>query len=135
MGRELTTIDTKALSSILEASRNGLGVFTAPFSKEVLIFHDIMVAGTRNIFNIDEIVDELEIALRLRLLRDPKNLSSKWSVKVMDHKGREVGFLPADVNEPVARLMDVGKAMFAKVQSVEARGSWYQILLEIYLDD
>ena len=135
MTGELSKLETGALSTYLNAGRNGLGSFSAPFSGEVLVFHDVTVAGTRNVFNIDEVVSDIEIGARVKLLRDPQNLSDKWAVKVLDAKGREFGFLSADVTEPVSRLMEAGKAMFAKVQSIEEKGSWYLICLEVYLDD
>ncbi len=135
MTDEIVKIEEGPLSVLLDASRGGLGGFSAPFSGEILVFHDVLVAGTRNVFNIDEIVEELKAEGRVRLLRDPENLSNKWAVKVLDAKGREFGFLSADCTEAVARLMDAGKAMFAKVQSNELRGEWYMISLEVYLDD
>ena len=135
MASELTKTDVGALSTLLNANRGGLGSFSAPFSGEVLVFHDVLVAGTRSIFNIDEIADELHSGCRVKLLRDPQNLADKWAIKVLDAKGREFGFVSADCTEAVARLMDAGKAMFAKVQEKEVRGDWYMISLEVYLDD
>ena len=135
MADELSKIETGALSTFLNAGRGGLGSFSAPFSGEVLVFHDVAVAGTRNVFNIDEIVADLKIGMQIKLLRDPQNLSDKWAVKVLDAKGREFGFLSTDCTEAVSRLMEAGKAMFAKVQNIEEKVSWYLISLEVYLDD
>ena len=135
MADELSKIDAGALSTFLNAGRGGLGSFSAPFSGEVLVFHDVAVAGTRNVFNIDEIVADLKIGMQIKLLRDPQNLSDKWAVRVLDTKGREFGFLSTDCTEAVSRLMEAGKAMFAKVQNIEEKVSWYLISLEVYLDD
>ena len=135
MANDLTKTATGAISTYINAKNGGLGGFKAPFSGEVLVFHDVCVAGTRNVFDIDEIAFELEIGSRVKLIRDAGNLSSKWAVKVFDSKERMFGFLAADVSEPISRLLEAGKAMFAKVQDVENKGGWYQILLEVYLDD
>ena len=135
MSKDLTTTATGAISTYINSKNEGIGAFKAPFSGEVLVFHDVAVAGTRNVFNIDDIVYELEIGTRVKLIRDVGNLSAKWAVKVFDSKERMFGFLASDVSEPISRLLEAGKAMFAKVQDVENKGGWYQILLEVYLDD
>ena len=135
MTQKLSKIDKSAISAILDSNRSQLSNIKSPFAGEILIFHDVNVAGTRNVFLIDEITSELEIGSRIKLLRDKKNLQSKWAVKVLDSKEREFGFLSADCAETVSRLMDAGKACFAKVSNIELRGDWHLIELEVYLDD
>ena len=136
MNTGITTYKTEdALSTLLNNNKFGISDFSKPFAGEILLFSEARVAGTRNIFNIDEIVDELEAGQRVKLQRDPHNLGDKWAVKIIDGKGRTVGFLSSDCSEVVSRLLDAGKSLFAKVSNLQVRSGWHLIELEVYLDD
>ena len=131
----LAKINEGAIGALIDAKNiKGLD-FSAPFEREVLLFQGVGVAGTRSIFNIDEVFSSLHPGAKVTFLREPDNLNDKWAVKVMDEKNRQIGYLAADCEEVVARLMDAGKALFGKVENAEIRGNWHLIELEVYLDD
>ena len=135
METSLVNTKKKSITTLADTNKMGFSDLSKPFSSEILLFRRVRVACTKNIFNIEETVKELEVNQKLELLRDSKNLGDKWSVKVLDSKGRNVGYLSSDCSEVVSRLMDAGKKMFAKVENIEKRPRWNLIELEVYLDD
>ena len=135
METSLVNTKKKSITTLADTNKMGFSDLSKPFSSEILLFRRVRVAGTKNIFNIEETVEDLEVNQKLELLRDSKNLGDKWSVKVLDSKGRNVGYLSSDCSEVVSRLMDAGKKMFAKVENIEKRPRWNLIELEVYLDD
>ena len=115
------------------AQDRGLGV-PLPFQNRIVLLEGIHVAGTSHVPGIDELVTTISAGDELTLQRDPGNLHDTWAVRVFAH-GSRVGYLPCDCNEVIARLMDGGKRIGAKAVSLERRGRWHKIDLEVYLDD
>ncbi|MBQ6395813.1 MAG: HIRAN domain-containing protein [Atopobiaceae bacterium] len=106
-----------------------------PFSEPVLLVSDTRVSGTTHIDGIEGISEMLQEGDRLRFERQPQNRFDEWAIAVYDSRDNRIGFVPADINEIPARLMDAGKRLFGKVTSVEQRGSWQRIGMAVYLDD
>jgi hypothetical protein len=46
-----------------------------------------------------------------------------------------VGYIPRDKNEVIARLMDAGKQFFAVVAAKEWEGNWLRLEVKVYLKD
>lgn len=106
-----------------------------PFSDPICLIPDARVAGTTHVEGIGDIARSLAEGDSLRLERDPKNRNDQWSIRVFDVKGNRLGFVPADVNEIPARLMDGGKRLYGEVTEVGRRGSWWRIGMAVWLDD
>ena len=106
-----------------------------PFASKIKIIEGIRIAGTTHVNNIEAIAAGLEPGTELRLVHDIDNQFDRWAVKVLTKSETRIGFLPADVNEIPARLLDGGKRVFAQVVAVEHKGSWCKIEIEVYLDD
>ena len=84
---------------------------------------------------VDEIQDSRSIALvDDRLLREPGNLADTWAIKVFVGDVR-IGYVPADRNEILARLMDGGKRLSAEVVDHELVGTWHKVTMGVWLDD
>ena len=105
-----------------------------PFQNKILLIEDTRVAGTTHIHGIDGIVKGLDVGSDLRLEREPNNLADSWAIKVFAGNDR-IGYVPADVNEILARLMDGGKALSAKLVGKEKIGNWNKLHMEVSLDD
>lgn len=105
-----------------------------PFQNRIVLIEDTRVAGTTHIFDIDAIVAKLEVGMQLRFEREPDNLADCWAVKVFAGDKR-IGYIPADCNEILARLMDGGKALSGKLTDMEKVGSWNKLHMEVSLDD
>ena len=58
----------------------------------------------------------------MKPVRDAGNLHDRWAIKVM-HEGKRLGFVPCDVNEILARLMDGGKNSRAPSSKEKFAGS------------
>ena len=106
-----------------------------PFSEPILLLEQIHVAGTSHVKGIEAIASRLSRGMRLRLERDAANRYDSWAIRVLDGEGRRLGWLPADRNEVIARLMDGGKSVYAEVTCVDRRDEWTMIGIEVFLDD
>ena len=129
----LSVIAPSGLGFAGGAQGQSLGV-PLPFQNRIVLLEGIHVAGTTHVPDIDALAAKISAGDELSLQRDPDNLHDRWAVRVYAH-GSRVGYLPCDCNEVVARLMDGGKRIGAKAVSLERRGRWHKIDLEVYLDD
>lgn len=105
-----------------------------PFPTTITLCEDVMVAGTSHIVGIDDVLDSIELPADVKLVRDAGNLHDRWAIKVM-HEGKRLGFVPCDVNEILARLMDGGKKLTGTVFEREVRGRWNKLHMEVTLVD
>ncbi len=70
----------------------------------------------------------------LRLVREPQNPHDANAVRI-EWRGEMLGYLPRRENADVARQMDRGAPVKARiVRLVEARNPWQRIRFEVYVD-
>jgi len=124
-----------ALLAVMHGQGTGALDIPKPLSEPILIIPKTRVAGTSHVEDIDVICEGLAAGDRLTFVRERSNRYDEWCVRVMDARGRRVGFVSADVNQIPARLMDGGKQLFGKVLGVELVGRWYRVDMEVFLDD
>ena len=105
-----------------------------PFQNKIVIFESMRIAGTTHIGDIDDIANKLSIESELRLVREKDNLVDCWAIRVFSGE-IPIGYVPADCNEVLARLMDGGKALSATLVSKEKLGRWNKLHMEVILDD
>lgn len=105
-----------------------------PFQTKILLVADTHIAGTTHVRNIDAIAAEIEEGAELKFVREPDNLADRWAIRVFAGKTR-LGYVPADCNEILARLMDGGKALSGKLIEKEKLGKWNKLHMEVSLDD
>ena len=129
----LATIGAGNIISAADASGTPLSV-PLPFQNRIVLIEDTRVAGTTHIDNIDAIAENLEIGTQLRFEREPDNLADAWAIRVFA-KGVRIGYVPADCNEILARLMDGGKPLSGTLTSKEKIGHWSKLHMEVSLDD
>ena len=129
----LAAIGAGGIVSAADAAGSPLSV-PVPFQNKIVLFEDVHVAGTTHVRGIDEIVETLDAGADLRLRREPGNLADAWAICVYAGE-RHIGYVPADCNELLARLMDGGKALSAKLVGKEMRGTWHKLRMEVSLDD
>ena len=99
-----------------------------------MLIEGARIAGTTHICGIDEIVERVEVGDELRFEREPGNLADYWAIKVYAGDDR-IGFVPADCNEVLARLMDGGKALSGRLTGKEKVGTWNKLRMDVSLDD
>ena len=134
-----TQPDAGALATITQAQQLGLvGANTLsvpmPFESRIVLFESIRVAGTSHAPDIDATMGQMPDEARLDLVREPDNQADSWAIRV-EHDGKKIGYMPADKNEVLARLMDGGKTLGGELASHELRGTWWNVHMEVYLID
>ncbi|MBR2682465.1 MAG: HIRAN domain-containing protein [Atopobiaceae bacterium] len=134
----LASVTSSTAGALLVAMHQGSGSVLdvpKPFSQPICLVPDTRIAGTAHVEGIDELVERLTEGTRLELVRDAKNRYDRWAIELRNSEGEHLGFVPADINEIPARLMDGGKRLFAEITDIELRGSWWKIGIGVWLDD
>lgn len=129
----LAAIGASALMNAADAAGTPLSV-PVPFQNEIVLVERARIAGTARVHGIDAIVAGLEDGCALQLEREPGNLADRWAIRV-SAGGKKLGYVPADCNEVLARLMDGGKALSGKLVGREKTGNWNKLYMEVALDD
>ena len=122
-----------ALIAALHQEGSGILDVPKPFSDPICLVPNTRVSGTTHVEGIGELARRLSEGDRLRLERDVHNRYDRWTIRVIDAQGNRLGYVPADVNEILARLMDGGKRLYAEVGKVERRDSWWKIGMGVWL--
>ena len=129
----LATLIKGGIITFDPTAATGLGV-KPPYDEPIVLYEDLRVAGTTHVEGIDGLVAGLSVGSELRFVREPDNLHDQWAIKVYAGENR-LGYVPADSNEVLARLLDGGKRVYGKVCATEKIGEWNKIIMEVYLDD
>ena len=104
-----------------------------PFAREILLT-ECHVSGT--VYKeLKAIEPRLIAGAMLALQREPDNAHDTLAIRVYDPAGNALGYIPRIANAPLARLMDAGKQLFARLESKEWRGDWLKIDIGIYMKD
>lgn len=140
----MSNSSSNAGGAISPIPKGGLGLFSkdttaefsipAPFTNKICLIEDTHIAGTTHVEGIDGIVEQVTKGQDLRFERDKGNLHDYWAIKVFAGNDR-VGFVPCDINEILARMMDGGKRVFGAFAYGEKLGRWNKLHMEVYLDD
>ena len=78
--------------------------------------------------------DDMKTGDRLTLVREPENVHDANAVRV-EWNGHRLGYVPRRENSDVARQMDRGAPVKARiVRLTQARNPWQRIEFEIYVD-
>ena len=104
-----------------------------PFVKEIFLLQ-CHVAGTayRDFKNIESGFQEGDF---LALKREANNKYDKLAITIYDEVGNNIGYVPRDKNEILARLMDGGKLIFGKIKTTQWINNWLKIDMKIYMRD
>ncbi len=105
-----------------------------PFSREIFLIN-VHIAGTSYVEDIEEIESELIEGDMIVMKREPDNQYDELAILILDKKGRKIGYVPRNNNAILARLMDAGKIIFAKIISKNRADYWLKIDIEIYLKE
>ena len=76
---------------------------------------------------------DMKVGDRFELVREPANLHDPRAVRVEWH-GRMIGYVPRAENEAVARQLDAGNRLEARItRLLKHRDPWKRVEFEIYL--
>lgn len=101
--------------------------------REILLAR-MHIAGTAY-YDAAAAAGRLRPGQRLALRRQPRNPYDALAIEVLGLEGRKLGYVPRRRNEMPARLMDAGKRVCARTESIERRGNWLNVQLALYLED
>ncbi len=131
---ELGLSQPLAHSVLAQIRESGLS-FSAPFSEPILLVKRARVAGAPRFMAEQDKCPPLAPGKQLDLRREADNAHDPWSIRVQLPDGTLLGYLPADSNEILSRLMDAGKRLYATVIEVDSDAMRDQLYVEVHLDD
>ena len=109
------------------------GSALTPFQQEILLIQ-VDVAGTGYCDRIRKVQKELLPGMQLTLRRHPDNEYDEFAIGIY-HNNIRIGWVPMKNNLVVARLMDAGKLLTCKIDSIEPDDKWPEIEVSLYLVD
>lgn len=104
-----------------------------PFARETMLMQ-CHVAGVSH-HSAKENETSLHPGAILALKREPNNPHDGLAIMILSEAGQHLGYVPRAKNEVLARLMDAGKLLFARLESKAWQGEWLKITTQIYLRD
>ena len=104
-----------------------------PFAREVFLL-ECVVAGTA-FRSVKTVEPQLKAGAMLALKREPTNPHDPLAIMVLAETGHHLGYVPRAKNEALARLMDAGKILFAKLEAKDWQSDWLKLTAHIYLRD
>ena len=129
MANELTVNGENAVAL---ASQYELGDLIKPLKQDIHLF-DTFIAGTTHLKD-DTPLKEMKEGDELRLIREENRFDDN-AIMILDHKGRKMGYVPEKDNVIFARLMDAGKKLIARINTIHIKGTFIQVSIGIYLVD
>ncbi|MBQ0012468.1 MAG: HIRAN domain-containing protein [Clostridiales bacterium] len=130
MGHRLTNIQNQALTASLRSGE--LGSLLQPLVKEIHLF-DTFVAGTMNLKD-PTVLQDLTCGQLLMLVRETNKFDEN-EIVILKENGQRIGYIPRQDNLIFARLMDAGKSLRAKINSLEVNPDFSKIAIGIYMVD
>lgn len=104
-----------------------------PFAREIMLV-ECQIAGTSH-RDVKSIEPTLLPGALLVLRREPANPHDPLAIMIFNEAGTHLGYVPRAKNEALARLMDAGKLLFARLESKEWQGEWLRAEARVFLRD
>lgn len=111
------------------------GALPAPFAQQIVLIERTWLAGSRALPRVSKLAVVLTAEQELTLRRDVGNANNEYAIDVFTAGGDKLGQLRASESGIIARLMDAGKHVFARVLNVERGAAGPRIFVEVVLDD
>ena len=129
MENELIVRDEKTLALVTE---NNIGDLIKPLSNEVFLLNTY-IAGTAFIKE-DGLIESLKEGDKLTLQRRKMEFNEN-AILVLDPAGQRVGYIPEKDDPILARVMDAGKCLTAKVKEVEPDEEIPDVWIDVMMED
>ena len=115
------------------ALTDAFGDVIRPFVRDIFV-KEVQLDGTVSVDDVLVLAKDVRRGDWLALRR-VKDAPDAFVVAVLNAAGETIGFVSRLEREIVARLMDAGKKMKAKVVSKRLDGHWLDMRLGLYLED
>jgi hypothetical protein len=107
---------------------------------EPLVLLECLVAGTSHRPNLTQYEPQLKLGQSLHLTREADSKYDDWAVQVhtapaTDPANVWLGYLPEGRNETVARLLDAGKNLTARLNHKAWEDDWLHLDIEVLLHE
>lgn len=129
MKNELTKTNTGQLAAM---DKQELSDIIKPLSREIHLF-DSFVSGALKIKD-GGLLKKLKEGDKLILQREESVFDSN-TINIFTEDKVKIGYVPEKDNVIFARLMDAGKLLTAKINSIQFKGSMPVIAIGIYMID
>ena len=84
-------------------------------------------------YAVSKLRDEIRVGDRLSLTREPDNRHDRNAVRI-DWNGQQLGYVPRKENRAVARALDSGEKLEARVSKLrDDPDPWQRVEFEVYL--
>ncbi|NML67385.1 hypothetical protein HHL22_19455 [Hymenobacter sp. RP-2-7] len=105
-----------------------------------LVLLECLVAGTSHRPELPAFEKKLKVGQTLRLVREPDSKYDDWAVQVHagaadDKNSYWLGYLPETRNETVARLLDAGYPLGARLAHKAWEDEWLHLEIEVLWAD
>lgn len=113
----------------------GKGEIAMPFGQEIFLLH-VHIAGT-GFYDAPRTEGKLKSGQELVLIRQPDNPHDKLAIEVFTPDGKKLGYVPRKDNTVIARLLDAGKIITAKITHLhcEAESEWVDITVDLVMKE
>lgn len=103
---------------------------TTPKKENDVFFDEAGVAGMK--YGDPEAVYDVRPNAKLNLVREPENQHDKNAVTVTDQYNRRLGYITRQTNIPIARAIDEGAELYAKVVTLPLYEKYPNMKIEIW---
>ena len=109
-----------------------IGEIIQPLIRDIHLF-DTWIAGTTHLED-KSVLKTVSLGDELILRREENKFDSK-AILVLNRDKQKLGYVPEKDNIVFSRLMDAGKILKAKINSIQEQNNWTKIKIGIYLVD
>ena len=111
----------------------GLLIATQAGAESIKILVQSSPLAGSQYYAVAQVRDEIKLGDRLTLTREPDNHHDRNAVRV-DWNGHKLGYVPRAENRAVARALDAGEKLEARVSELrESPDPWKRVEFEVYL--
>jgi len=133
MAQELSLVPIDpALLALMHGSFGQDGALL-PFAREIMLV-ECAIAGT-SYRDLKAVEPALVAGSLLPLKREPSNAHDALAIMILTEAGHHLGYVPRVKNEALARLMDAGKLLFARLETKAWQADWLRVEVRVFLRD
>ena len=110
-----------------------LGVSASATAETVKILVQSSPLAGSQFYAVAEVWPQIRLGDRLTLIREPENRHDRKAIRV-EWRGRQLGYVPRAENRAVARALDDGEKLEARVSRLrEDPDPWRRVEFEVFL--
>lgn len=102
-----------------------------PYARDITLL-ECYIAGT-TWRELDDIESRLQASDEFTLRREPDNSHDTWAIKILARTGEHLGYIPRAKNEPLVRLLDAGKLIYARLIAKTWKDDWLRLDIVVIL--